>query len=73
MSRPIVALALALFALTPGATSPAIAQATPPPPIIGVGTLGGLFSTLSAVNNDDDAMRLNHVRSLLAPSGARAH
>ena len=46
MSRPIVALALALFALAPGATSPAIAQATPPPPIIGVGTLGGLFSTL---------------------------
>ena len=56
MSRPIVALALALFALPPGATSPAAAQPTPNPPIVRVGTLGGLFSTLSAVNNDDDAV-----------------
>jgi probable HAF family extracellular repeat protein len=56
MSRPIVALALALFALAPAAVSPAAAQPSQDTAIIRVGTLGGLFSTLWAVNNDDDAV-----------------
>jgi probable HAF family extracellular repeat protein len=56
MSRPIVALALALFALAPAAIRPAAAQSTQDTPMVRIGTLGGVFSTLWAVNNDNAAV-----------------
>ena len=56
MSRPIVALALALFALAPAAIRPATAQPTQNSPMVRIGTLGGVFSTLWAVNNDNAAV-----------------
>ena len=55
MSRSIVALALALLALAPAAVPTAAGQSTEDAPIL-VGTLGGVFSTLWAVNNDDAAV-----------------
>ena len=69
MSRPLVALALALFALAPASVRPATAQPNQDTPMVRIGTLGGVFSTLWAVNNDNAAVGWSDVT--YTDSGAR--